>query len=409
MVKDLKNLKIALVHDYLLRYGGAERVLAELHTICPDAPIYTLIASSELTKKYFPGADIHTSFMDRLPAILKKHYKFFAPLLTSAAESFDLSQFDLVISSSSAFVKGVITRPDTMHVSYCHTPTRFLWDWTHEYLSSTSKKKRGVARLLLHFLRIWDFEAAQRPDFMVANSLNVQKRIAKFYRRSARVIYPPVSIKSEIRNPKSLPRRQAGETNSNYQNSKNSLADIRVSNSGQELCTEDSYFLIVSYLQKYKSIDVAVSAFNKLGYPLLIIGDGPERKHLEKMALPNIKFLGWQEDAVVGSYLRGCKAFVFPTDEDFGIAPVEAMLAGKPVVALRRGGALEYVQEGLNGEFFDDLHPAVLADGVRRMVQNYSRYDPALIKNSAARFSPERFRSEMREYLLGLMEQKGVV
>ena len=379
MVKDLKNLKIALVHDYLLRYGGAERVLAELHTICPDAPIYTLIASSELTKKYFPGADIHTSFMDRLPAILKKHYKFFAPLLTSAAESFDLSQFDLVISSSSAFVKGVITRPDTMHVSYCHTPTRFLWDWTHEYLSSTSKRRRGVARLLLHFLRIWDFEAAQRPDFMVANSLNVQKRIAKFYRRSARVIYPPVSLPA----PSSSLKNKA-------------FPDL-------------SYFLIVSYLQKYKSVDVAVSAFNKLGYPLLVIGDGPERKHLEKMALPNIKFLGWQEDMVVGSYLQGCKAFVFPTDEDFGIAPVEAMLAGKPVVALRRGGALEYVQEGLNGEFFDDLHPAVLADGVRRMVQNYSRYNPALIKNSAARFSPERFRSEIQSYLLELMEQKGVV
>lgn len=376
-VDSKKHLRVALVHDYIFRYGGAERVLFALHQMFPQAPIYTVFTDKNIAEKYFPEADIRTSFFERFPGFFKKRYRFLAPLVLLAVEGFDLSGFDLVISSSSAFAKGVLTRPETLHVSYCHTPTRFLWDWTHPYTASYgSKWQRGISRFLLHFLRIWDFEAAKRPDFFIANSLNVQKRIAKFYRRSSRVIYPPVS----------LPAPPAS--------------------SASKAFADSSYFLIVSYLQKYKSVDVAVEAFNKLGYPLVIIGEGPERKHLEKIAMPNIKFLGWQEDELVSAYLAGCKAFIFPTDEDFGIAPVEAMLAGKPVIALRRGGALEYVREWINGEFFDDSHPAVLADGVRRVMQNYAGYDPALIKNSVVRFLPEHFRDEMREYISGLLEQK---
>ena len=369
-----KKPRVALVHDYLIRYGGAERVLKELHRMYPDAPIYTLLADPEVVSREFSDAEIRTSFVNKLPRVLKKRYKYFAPLLAIAVEQFDLSSYDIVISSSSAFAKGIITKPETLHIDYCHTPTRFLWDWTHPYVerSGSSRVKKGIMRLVLHVLRLWDFEAAQRPDYIIANSKNVQARIKKFYRRDAEVIYPPVSLRER----------------------KEGLVPLR-GGSGPPR----EYFLIVSYLQTYKNVDIAVEAFTKLELPLVIIGTGPEQKRLEEIAGPTITFLGWQPDGVVASYIHGAKAFIFPTDEDFGIAPVEAMMAGKPVLALRRGGALEYVEEGITGIFFDDLHPVVLADGVRRLLESYCVFRPDVIRGRVAHFSKERFSEEMREYI----------
>jgi len=364
-----KKPRVALVHDYLIRFGGAERVLKELHIMYPEAPIYTLLADPDIVSRNFPDADIRTSFVNKVPRVLKKRYKYLAPFLAVAVEQFDLSSYDIVISSSSAFAKGVITKPETLHIDYCHTPTRFLWDWTHPYVeqSGSSRLKKGMIRFMLHILRLWDFEAARRPDYIIANSQNVQARIKKFYRRDAEVIYPPVS-----------------------------LPDAK---QGLSLLGREEYFLIVSYLQTYKNVNIAVEAFSKLELPLVIIGEGPERKYLEEIAGPSVTFLGWQSDDVVASYIHGAKAFIFPTDEDFGIAPVEAMMAGKPVLALCRGGALEYVEEGVTGMFFDDPHPVVLADGVRRLNAAYSVFHPDIIQQRAARFGTERFVKEMREYI----------
>jgi len=376
--------KIALVHDYLLRIGGAERVLKVLHDMFPEAPIYTVVYDERFVDDFFgvqkagPGpASIRASFLQKLPSFLRKRYKYFSFLIPSAVESLDLSEFDIVISSCSAFCKGVITRPDTVHISYCHTPTRFLWDWTHPY--SHSLGQRGVlgflGRLTLHFLRLWDRTASSRVDYFIANSKHVASRIRKYYDRDAKVIYPP----AESRGPKqsSNPPESNTTPQRNY------------------------YFLIVSQLRPYKQIDVAIEAFKKLGFLLIIIGDGDDKKRLKKIAkgFDNVKFLGYQPDSVVVEYYKNCRALIFPGEEDFGITMVEAMSFGKPVLALRRGGAKEIVIEGMTGEFFDEPHPLVLADGLRRLVENYKLYSPIVIKKRAGKFSIERFKTEMLDFM----------
>lgn len=351
--------KIALVHDYLLRIGGAERVLKVFHEMFPNAPIYTVLYDKKFVREFL-GEDckVHASFLQRLPLFLRKRYKYFSFLIPTAVEQLDLSQFDIVLSSCSAFCKGVITRSDAVHVSYCHTPTRFLWDWTHKY---------SHPQILFHFLRLWDRQAAGRVDYFIANSKHVAARIKKYYGRDSIVIYPPVSGG----------RSQKVNT------------------------SPSSFFLIVSQLRSYKQIDVAINAFKKLGFPLVIIGAGPEKEKLMKLArgFPHIRFLGFKEDSVVWNYYKNCKALIFPGEEDFGMTMVEAMLHGKPVLALRRGGALEIVLEGITGEFFDDAHPVVLADGVRRVLENYSQYSPFLIAKRAEKFSRERFSNQIVEFL----------
>ncbi|MBI2463136.1 MAG: glycosyltransferase [Candidatus Spechtbacteria bacterium] len=370
-----KPLRIALVHDFLIRYGGAERVLSAMHSLFPSAPIYTLFADKKIARERFADADVRASWLQRLPLFAHRHYKYLAPLLISATEQFDFHDFDIVISSSASFTKGIITSPHTVHIWYCHTPTRFLWDFTQQYAAQTQGFAGGIGRIALHLLRTWDFEAAQRPDYIIANSNAVRARVQKFYRRDAQVIYPPVTA----------PRN-------------NLLNEVDV--------RRGEYFLIVSYLQKYKNVDIAVEAFSKIGLPLVVIGDGPEREYLRGIAGNSITFLGAQSDAVVHEYLKECKAFVFPSDDDFGIAPVEAMLYGKPVIALRRGGVQESVMEGVHGEFFDDPDSAVLADAVRRLNKNYQNYDPEIIRRRAELFSQERFAQELRRFLRDILASK---
>lgn len=374
---NMESKKIALVHDYLLRLGGAERVLKVLHDMFPNAPIYTVVYDRDFTE-FFLGdchnatcsALVHGSFFQKLPPFFRKRYKYFLPLVPSAVEQLDFSDFDLVISSCSAFIKGIITRPDAIHICYCHTPTRFLWDWTHPY--SKSSKNKGIfgllVRLTLHFLRFWDRQAAQRVDYFIANSKHVASRIKKYYGRDAKIIYPPVEMKH---------------------------VKCETRDTGQD------YFLIVSQLRSYKQIDIAIEAFKKLRFPLIIIGAGDDKKRLLKIrdGAKNISLLGFLSDREVLGYYEKCRAFVFPGEEDFGMTMVEAMYFGKPVLALRRGGAKEIVLEGVTGEFFDDSHPIVLADGVRRINKNYSNYDRDFIQNCAARFSPEKFKQGLLEFL----------
>lgn len=359
--------KIALVHDWLLGLGGAERVLKVFHEMWPEAPIYTFFYNEKFVQNFLPEADIRPSFLQKFYHLLP--HKLFTPFLPLAVESWDLSEFDLVISSSIAFSKGLILKPKTKHLCYCYSPTRFLWDWHREYLELTTWNLQLGTRILQHFLRIWDRQASTRVDQFAAISKNVQERIKKYYRREATVIYPPLTL------------------DENWP--KNHYGHLPLTN----------YFLMVSRLFPHKNIDIAIEAFNKLEWPLLIVGDGPEYYRLKsKIDHPQlIKIERRADDSQLALYYFHAKAFILPQEEDFGLTPLEAMSFGKPVLALRRGGALEYIQEGVNGEFFADPHPAVLADGVRRLTENFPHYDPLAIKKTVERFSRERFEKAIRE------------
>jgi glycosyltransferase involved in cell wall biosynthesis len=348
-------MKIALIHDYLVAYGGAEKTFKVLTEIFPQAEVYTLFYNPDVLNKLKIGAGkkIHTSFLQKFPQFFRKHYQLLLPFMPIAAETLDFRDFDIVVSSSHSFAKGIITRPKTVHICYCYSPTRYLWD-------------RARSRSFLHYFRIWDRQAAERVDQFIAISKAVQQRIKKYYKRESIVIYPPVQI-SNFKFQISKPRRE--------------------------------YYLIVSQLRKYKRIDIAVEAFNKLGLELIIIGEGPERKKLQRKAKKNIKLLGWQSDKIVNKYYKNCTAFIFPSDDDFGIAPVEAMSYGKPVLAYRKGGTTETMIEGKTGEFFNYQNPAVLADGIRRLRLNMPRYNAKTIRKQAEKFSRERFEREFLNFI----------
>ena len=351
-------MKIALVHDWVLNLGGAERTLIALHEIFPNAPIYTLFHKKKLTSRYLPNTKIVASRLQRLPFVMTA-YPYLAFIMPSIIESFDLSEFDLVISSSVIFSKGLVLKPKTRHICYCYSPTRFLWDRNSDY-----ERSGLISKVARHYLRIWDRLASDRVDEFIAISKNVQDRIKKYYHRDSKIIFPPV-------------------------NTYNIESDF--------VPTIENYYLIVSRLYDYKNIALVIDTFNKLKLPLIIIGDGPTKRRLKRMAGDNVDLLGFVSDEFLAGYYKNCRAFIMPQEEDFGIAPVEAMAYGKPVVALRRGGAMEIIEEGVTGEFFDDPIPEALADGIRRLNDNYHKYSPNLIKESAKRFSLENFRNAILE------------
>jgi glycosyltransferase involved in cell wall biosynthesis len=308
--------------------------------------------------------------------------------MPTAIESLDLSEFDKVLSSSAIFSKGLVLKPSTKHICYCYSPTRFLWDRNRNFQLSFFNFQ-WLKEIFKHFFRLWDRSAADRVDQFVAISKIVQSRISKYYRRDSLLVYPPV-----------------GDLNRASSNTKPTVAggqpraerkSQQTFNAGRRVLDERDFYLIVSRLYPYKNIDIAIEAFNKLGYPLVIIGDGPDRKRLERMAGDKVTFLGERSDSTLAEYYRSCRAFIMPQEEDFGLTPIEAMSFGKPVVALRRGGAIETIIEGQTGEFFDDPIPEALADAIRRLNDNYSRYNPETIKKQASLFSAERFEKEIRK------------
>jgi len=350
--------KVALIHDFLNQAGGAERVVAALHRLFPTAPIYTTIVDWNVLWPSLRDADIRASWMQWLPG-LKRHFKKYVLLYPFAIESVDLREYDLVISSSSAFAKGAVVRPDALHVCYCHTPMRFAWDFNayvdREHLGRTVRIALGP---VIRFLRRWDLRTKDRPMVYVANSTVVRERIRRLYGRPSELVYPPVE----------LPTPAATTT----------LGD---------------YHLVVSRLNGYKRIDLAIDAFNALGWPLVVIGDGPQRHALEARAGPRIHFLGRVPDATVAEYYACCRGLVVPGAEDFGIAPLEANLAGRPVIAYRDGGALDTVVDGHTGIFFEVQTPAALADAVRRC--EAVQWNPAELRHHAERFSEAVFRDRM--------------
>lgn len=357
-------MKLALIHDHLNQIGGAERVLLTLTDVFPGAPIHTLLYDPHKIADFFHGCDVRTSFIERLPGG-RRYFKWFLPFMPTAFESFDLSNFDVILSSSSALSKGVIAHPHQLHVCYCHTPTRYLWSDTHEYLEKLPQNRfvKTVLPMLLTRLRMWDYQSAQRVDRFIANSRWVATRIKKYYGRESDIIYPPV--------------------------------DTRYFRVGQG---EGGYYILVSRLRPYKKVDLAIEAFNRLKLPLVIAGTGEDEARLRAMAGPTISFRGAVSEAEKRELLARAVAFVHPQEEDFGITPVEAMAAGRPVIAFRRGGATETVVEHETGVFFDEQSWEGIADAVLRF-RAAKNWNPARIRQHAEQFDTSIFRERLRTYV----------
>ena len=360
-------MKIAFVHDWLTTYAGAETVLEAALELFPGAPVYTLLYRPEAFQNTrISEHPVTTSFIERLPKS-QTGYRNYLALMPLAVEQFDLGESEVVFSSSHAVAKGVLTRADQLHISYIHTPIRYAWDLYFQYLK-TSNLERGLkswlARLVLHYLRLWDAASAHRVDLYVANSRYVARRIAKVYRRKARVIYPPVDVD------RFRPKIQR----------------------------EDCY-LTVSRFVPYKRVDLIVQAFSELGRPLVVIGDGPERPKIERLAAPNVRLLGYQPDAVVKDYMERCKAFVFAAEEDFGITPVEAQAAGAPVIAYGKGGVVETVLPGRTGILFHEQTVPALKQAVKDFEAQKDRFSIEALRENALRFSKPRFQREVQELI----------
>jgi len=353
--------KVAIVHDWLNQMGGAEEVLEALVDMFPGAPVYTAIYWAEGMPAAYRQWDIRTTWMDRLPGIYRRHQPYLL-LYPLAFEGLVLEGYDLVISNKSAFCLGVRTSPGTRHVCYCLTPTRFVWDLdTYVRREQVGRSTQSLIRPFVPWMQRWERAAAARTDAMVAISTEVQDRIRRYYGRESTVIYPPVDTGRFA----SAPVRRGGD-----------------------------YFLIISRLIPYKRIDLAVQACTELGLPLWIGGNGRDRAHLEAMAGPTVRFLGYVPDQDLASLMAGCRAFLLPGLEDFGLTPVQAMAAGRPVIAYAGGGALDSVVEGVTGAFFHEQTPESLAAAIQAWDE--SDFDPEVIRGHARRFDGELFKARFQ-------------
>jgi glycosyltransferase involved in cell wall biosynthesis len=356
-------MNVALVHDWLNQKGGAEQVLESLASLYPAAPIYTSVYWPQAMPASYGEWDIRTSFMNRLP-LVKRHHQPFLPLYPIAFESFDFSGYDLVLSNKSGFCHGVLTGPETLHICYCLTTTRYLWSFEHyAQREGIGRLGRALLQPLLSYLRLWDRLAADRVDHFIAISRAVQGRIARLYRRESTIIHPPVDTEQFC------------------------ISSGRI----------EDYYLIVSRLIPYKRVDLAVQALNQLDRPLIVVGDGRDRENLERLAGPTVTFAGHLSDEAVSDLLARCRGFIFPGLDDFGIAPVEAMASGRPVIAFAGGGALDTVVEGKTGLFFHEPTPEALAATIRQF--ETLDFDSSTIRRHAERFSQAVFREKLTTFV----------
>ena len=369
-------MRIAIIHDWLVTKAGAEAVLEQLLLMYPGADVFTLVNFlSDDDSKLLNGSRCTTSFIQKLP-FAKHKYRAYLPLMPLAIEQFDLSGYDLIISSSHAVAKGVITGPDQMHISYVHTPIRYAWDLQHTYLREaklTKGLKSFLARLILHYIRIWDSRTVNGVNHFIANSNFIARRIAKCYARQADIIYPPVSLDEFVIGHK----------------------------------PKEEFYLTVSRFVPYKKIPLIVEAFARMpDKRLVVIGDGPEAEAARNVAGINVEFLGYQPRSVVIDYMQRAKAFVFAAEEDFGIVPVEAQGCGTPVIAFGKGGALETIRDGTTGIFFDAQTIESLTDAVFRFEAIAPRLDKQAIRMNAERFSVNNFRNNFKAFVGHAMAHK---
>jgi glycosyltransferase involved in cell wall biosynthesis len=373
-------MKIAIVHDWLTTYAGAEKVLEQILHVFPEADLYSVIDFvDDSNRSFLLNKPVRTSFIQNLP-LAKTKYRKYLFLMPLAIEQLDMSAYDLVISDSHALSKGVITGPSQIHVAYIHSPIRYAWDLQHQYLheSGLTKGMTGwFAKIILHYMRLWDLRTANGVDHFIANSHFIAKRIWKVYRREADVIYPPVDG--------------------------NTFA----------LCEEkDSYYLTVSRMVPYKKVNVIVEAFNNMpSNKLVVIGDGPDFNKIKSIAKGNIELLGYQPTDVMRQYMQKAKAFIFAAEEDFGITPVEAQACGTPVIAFGRGGALETVlppdRENPTGVFFDSQTKESIIDAVKYFEKNQSLFQASACRKNALRFSEDNFRRNFKNYIDTIMTDGG--
>ncbi len=356
-------MKVALIHDYLIQYGGAERVLESLCEIFPHAPIFTVAYDDKLTNQKFKNKKIYTSFLQNIPFI-NSHHRAYPLLMPMAIEKFDFSDYDLVISDSHSYAKGIITDPKTLHITYCHTPMRYAWDDCHRHIREFEYSKiiKKFLPFGISYLRIWDSISSDRPDHYIANSNFVSKRIKKYYKKNSTVIHPPVNIEN-----------------------------FYISDSLED------YFLIVGRALPYKRFDIAIKAFNKLGVPLKIIGKGPEIEKLKKISNSNIEFLGYIEDKETANYYSKCQAFIFPSEEDFGITPLEAMASGRPVIAYKSGGALETVIDNKTGIFFEKQNTESIMEAIEKFKK--TKFNSEKIREHTQKFAKENFKKNMSDFI----------
>ncbi len=362
----LADKKLALVHYWLTGMRGGEKVVQSICNVFSGIDIYTLVYNKEKVSEEINRHRIQTSFIQKMP-FSKSKYQSYLPFMPIAVEQFDMSAYDIVISSESGIAKGVVTKPETCHICYVHSPMRYLWNMYFDYLNNEKMGvfKKTFIKIYFNYLRLWDYASAARVDYFVCNSHNVRKRIKKYYRRDAAVIYPPVDI-----------------------------------DRFHFIEKKQDYYLVVSQLVSYKRIDIAVEAFNMLGKPLVIIGEGPELKRLKKMAGKNITFLGWQPfESIVGHY-SNAKAFIFPGEEDFGITPVEAQASGTPVIGFGSGGLLETVIDGQTGLLFKKQDAVSLIEAVKHFESGDISLDPQIIRQNAKKFAREVFEKRFADFVV---------
>jgi len=370
----LSSLKKALVHDWFSVYAGAEKCIESITNIWDDLDIYSLIdfLSEEDRQVILKGKYAKTSFIQRLP-FAKTKYRGYLAFFPLAIEQFDLREYDLIISSSHAVAKGVLTHADQLHISYVHTPVRYAWDLYHQYLRESGLErglKGKIARLILHYIRLWDQTTVNRVDRWVANSHYIARRIERVYGVKADVIYPPVDVEK-------FTLREAKE----------------------------DFYLTASRMVPYKKIDLIVETFARIGKKLVVIGTGPDEKKIKALATKNIELLGYQPDEVLVDLMQRARAFVFAAEEDFGIVPVEAQACGTPVICLGRGGTQETVIDGKTGVHFDHQTLQDLAEAIERFETLEKSFDPVAIRQHALKFSRKRFEKEFCEYVEKVYEE----
>ncbi len=362
-------MKVALVHDWLTGMRGGESILEGLSEIFPQATVYTLIYNPHRISGKLKRLPIKTSFLQHIPGIFR-YYRYFLPLFPLAIERFNLEGYDLIISTSHCVAKGVKVPKSSCHICYCFTPMRYAWDFHGEYFGHWPPVLKKVVNFFLAKLKRWDMISSQRVDYFLAISDNIAKKIRRIYGKEVfQVIYPPVDTSF---------------FNSNGSNNKK------------------DYFLVVSALVPYKKIDLAVSAFNRLELPLVVIGEGPEKTRLEKLARSNVKFLGWQSRESIREYYNNARALIFPGEEDFGIVPLEAQAMGCPVIAYGKGGVRETVVEGETGIFFNELQEEFLIEAVNKF-RNYD-FDPVFIRKQALKFDRGVYLEKLTNAILNIQQ-----